>query len=93
MPFGSRCAALRVSVACVQQWLALVLNRVLPRLPLPPNPHRLPVALYASQWSEIRELTHRARRSKMLEGKDVAHTEALKAVKSEDARMQSLTQI
>jgi len=30
-------------------------------------------------WSEIRELTHRARRRKMLEGKDVKHSEALKA--------------
>jgi hypothetical protein len=33
------------------------------------------------QWSEIRELTHRARRSKMLEGKDKAKSEALKAAK------------
>jgi len=35
-------------------------------------------------WSEIRELTHRARRSKMLEGKDKANTQALKAFMGKD---------
>jgi len=44
------------------------------------------------QWSEIRELTHRARRRKMLQGKDT-QTEALKAVMGNDARTQSLSQI
>jgi hypothetical protein len=44
------------------------------------------------QWSEIRELTHRARRRKMLQGKDTK-AEALKAVMGNDARTQSLSQI
>ena len=44
----------------------------------------LSLSLSLSQWSEIRELTHRARRSKMLEGKDKANTQALKAFMGKD---------
>jgi hypothetical protein len=49
--------------------------------------------LGVAQWSEIRELTHRARRGKELEGKDTAKSEALKAVMGSDARMQALAQV
>jgi len=45
------------------------------------------------QWSEIRELTHRARRRRMLEGKDNKHVEALKSITDNDASTQSLSQV
>ena len=45
------------------------------------------------QWSEIRELTHRARRGKELEGKDKSKTEALKSVMGHDALKSVIAQI